>query len=252
MRSRDAVGISVVHGREDVKAWDLNWFSTPDSIARRCMTAWRGVEAQHVVSTMRLVDTAAEQELLEALLEGSKPLMPATPAPKHYLLATPFRYSPTHQSRFRPAHAKGQWYGAQSIYAACAEVAYWRYRFILDSAAMHNQVLLTEHSFFQASIDGISVDLMQPPWVLARDEWTNGRDYRANQAVAAEAQLRGVQWLSYESVRAPGERCAVAFDVNCLNEPAQGLDNTIQRWVCKASRQSVMVSKGKETFAWDF
>ena len=34
---------------------------------------WRVVEAQHVVSTMALVDTLAEQALLEQLLDDSKP-----------------------------------------------------------------------------------------------------------------------------------------------------------------------------------
>jgi hypothetical protein len=233
-------------------AWDLTWFDAAGSVAHRGMSAWRGVEAQHVVSTMRLVDTSEEQALLEELLEGSKPPMPMASQPKHYLLGTPFRYRPAHRSRFRPANAQGQWYGARSVYAACAEVAYWRYRFILDSAGMHDQVLLTEHSFFQAVLEGSSIDLMEPPWVQAREAWTHGSDYGANHAVAAEAQRRAVQWLSYESVRAPGERCAVAFDVDCLREPPQGLDSTIQRWSCKATRSSVMFAREKETFVWEF
>lgn len=42
--------------------------------ASKSMLAWRGVEAQHVVSAMRLVDTAQEQDLLEVLLELSAPI----------------------------------------------------------------------------------------------------------------------------------------------------------------------------------
>ncbi|WP_404299093.1 RES family NAD+ phosphorylase [Alicycliphilus denitrificans] len=216
------------------------------------MAAWRGVEAQHVVSTLRLVDTVEEQDLLEQMLEGSKPALPESAQPKHYLLSTPFRYSPAHQSRFRPANAKGQWYGAQSVYGACAEVAYWRHRFILDSAGLLEQVLLTEHSIFQGVLEGESIDLMGQPWVQARSGWTHGSNYGETQAVAAEAQRREVQWLSYESVRAPGERCAVAFDVNCLYEPKQSLDCTIQRWVCKATRSSVMFTRDRESYVWDF
>ncbi len=60
------------------------------------MQAWRGVEAQHIVSTMRLVDTLDEQSVLECILESSKPPLPAGGAAKHYLLATPFRYRPRH------------------------------------------------------------------------------------------------------------------------------------------------------------
>ena len=55
--------------------WQRFW--DEPGIADRAMLAWRGVEAQHVVSTMRLVDTAVEQDLLEQLLEGSKPALPA-------------------------------------------------------------------------------------------------------------------------------------------------------------------------------
>ncbi|HTH08861.1 MAG TPA: hypothetical protein VMA55_04785 [Acidovorax sp.] len=62
--------------------------------------------------------------------------------------------------------------------------------------------------------------------------------------MASEAQRCGVQWLSYESVRVPGERYAVAFDVDSRYEPVQGLDRTIQRGICKASRTSVMLAKG--------
>ncbi len=44
---------------------------------------WRAVEAQHRVSTLRLVDTLAEQAQLEALLETSKPTLPAAAKPRH-------------------------------------------------------------------------------------------------------------------------------------------------------------------------
>ena len=50
------------------------------------------VEAQHVVSTLKVVDTLAEQERLERLLEETKPLVPPECRRLHYLLSTPFRY----------------------------------------------------------------------------------------------------------------------------------------------------------------
>lgn len=232
--------------------WEPGWFDEEGALAHRSMLAWRSVEAQHVVSTMRLVDTPQEQDLLEQLLEESKPAMPEVAQPKHYLLVTPFRYSPLHASRFRPAKSKGQWYGAQSIYGACAEVAYWRHRFITDSAGLQNQVLLTEHSVFQGKLAGSSIHLGELPWTQARPAWTHGTDYSATHALAAEAQQRDVQWLAYESVRAPGQSCAVAFDPDCLHEPPPSLDSTIERWICKASRDSVMFTRGRHSYAWDF
>ena len=51
---------------------------------------------------MKIVDDAAEQNLLESLLETSKPPLPDPTDGLDYLLATPFRYSPARPgSRFR-------------------------------------------------------------------------------------------------------------------------------------------------------
>ena len=41
---------------------------------------------------MKLVDTLAEQALLEDLIESSKPPVPVECRHLHYLLSTPFRY----------------------------------------------------------------------------------------------------------------------------------------------------------------
>jgi len=42
------------------------------------------VERQYTVSTRKLVDTQDEQELLEAILEETKPAFPAEPTHLHY------------------------------------------------------------------------------------------------------------------------------------------------------------------------
>ena len=230
------------------RAWEPAWFER--GIAAKSMLAWRGVEAQHVVSTMRLVDTADEQEALERLLEQSKPAPPRMKAPKHYLLFTPFRYRPQHPSRFRAAGTLGLWYGAEELYAACAEVAYWRQRFILDSVGLADAELLTEHTFFQAMVQGVAIDLLKVPWVAARDAWTHGSDYTATQALADAAREKSVQWICYESVRAPGHRCAAVLDVDALEMVAHG--TTQQTWHCKATRASVMMVRGADRHEWRF
>ncbi len=235
----------------DASSWSNAWFAG-GAIAERGLLAWRGVEAQHIVSTLRLVDTPAEQSLLGQLLEASKPALPPGAKTRHYLLTTPFRYRPVHASRFRKPGAQGQWYGAEALVAACAEVAYWRRRFILDSAGLQDQLLLTEHTFFQATVRGRSVDLMGEPWVQSRALWTQDSDYTGTQAVAAAAQQHAVQWMGHESVLAPGQRCAVVFDPDSLSEPPGGLNRTMQTWRCKATRASVLFTNGQQSFAWDF
>ena len=76
--------------------WPDEWFASARPARRKL---WRGVEAQHRVATVRLVDNLAEQELLERLIEDSKPPLPPDCAGLHYLLATPFRYASPIASR---------------------------------------------------------------------------------------------------------------------------------------------------------
>ena len=97
---------------------------------------WRAVEAQHIVSTLRLVDTLDEQRVLEDILESTKPAVPAAAAKLDYLLFTPFRYPSPVASRFRALGDPGVFYGAESVRTACAELGYWRWRFLTDSAGL--------------------------------------------------------------------------------------------------------------------
>ena len=98
----------------------ITW--TPRAVASEAaacrLEPWRAVEAQHVASTRRLVDSNDEQAVLETLLEESKP---RSFAPLDYLLATPFRYPPgLRGSRFRSAADPGVFYGAEEQRTACA------------------------------------------------------------------------------------------------------------------------------------
>lgn len=194
---------------------------------------WRGVEAQHRVATMKLVDSLAEQELLEQLLEQAKPPLPEAARGMHYLLATPYRYRSPHPSRFRAAGEAGVWYGAKERHTACAEVAYWRWRFLMDSAGLRDGELVTEHTFFQAQVRGTAIDLTRPPWTESEEAWTRRDDYSACQALARAARATGkVQWIRYASVRRPGGRCGAVFAPQCLSLQ-EGFPQ--QTWICKVT-----------------
>ena len=146
--------------------------------------AWRLVEAQHVVSTMKLVDDVAEQRLLEDLLEAAKPPLPAAAKGLHYLLATPFRYPPLPRgSRFRAAGEPGVFYGADALATACAELGYWRWRFLRDSPALERLDAIA-HTAFLASIRTTTLDLRAPPFDAEAARWTAPDDYTATQALA--------------------------------------------------------------------
>ena len=222
----------------DVKApWEEAWFESDLKAASGLL--WRGVEAQHLVATMRLVDSLDEQAELERILEASKPPLRRvagpvrTPArPQHYLLNTPFRYRSSHPSRFRAAGDPGLWYGAKERDTACTEVAFWRWRFLMDSAGLRDGELVTEHTLFQAQVRGVSIDLMRAPWSASSSAWTHPSDYAACHALAKAARGHGVQWIRYASARRAGGHCAAVLAPECLSlpEPAR-----VETWLCKVT-----------------
>src|SRR3954465_12218244 len=116
------------------------WTPAALSSERRRMAGecWRIVEAQHHVSTMKLVDTLAEQGRLEGRREGSKPPVPVECQRFHYLLSTPFRYGAPYPagSRFRRAGlTPGVFYASKTASTAVAEMAFHRLLFFADAPA---------------------------------------------------------------------------------------------------------------------
>jgi hypothetical protein len=164
---------------------------------------WRAVEAQHVASTMALVDTVAEQAVLERLIEASKPPVPREVARHrlHWLLFTPFRYPPPPGgSRFRGPNDPGVFYGAEQPRTACAEVGYWRWRHLRDSPAIAAMPPRPQ-TVFRVPVSGTAIDLRDRPFARDRERWTHRSDYSDCQAVGRVARDAGVQWVRYESVR---------------------------------------------------
>lgn len=213
------------------QAWKSSWFE--QGVRQRRTTLWRGVEAQHVVATMRLVDDLAEQAVLETLLEKSKPPLPPAAAGMHFLVFTPFRYRSPMPSRFRSPQDPGIWYGAHEIATACAEVAYWRWRFVHDSEGLASRPVHTEHTLFEATAKGRCVDLVSKPWAVARATWTHRSEYGSCQALARECRARRVAWIRYESARHAGGICGAVLDPLALSlaEPLRQ-----QTWACKTTR----------------
>ena len=168
----------------------------------QALPLWRAVEAQHQVSTNVLVDTLAEQAELERLLEESKPAPPAG-RELHWLLSTPFRYPPlAGGSRFRGPADPGAWYGADTVRTACAEVGYWRWRFLRASPQL-SALPARAQTVFRVAAAGRTVDLRLPPLDALRGRFTAPADYTATQSFARRARQAGVEILRYESVRDP-------------------------------------------------
>ena len=223
--------------------WQNAWLATAVRASREL---WRGVEAQHLVATMRLVDDLNEQELLEQLLDASKPPLPGGVYALPYLLTTPFRYVSPWPSRFREPEQPGAWYGADEPRTVAAELAYWRWRFFSDSDGFHDQQLVTQHTFFQARFDGVEVDLTAPPWRTLRATWRHPHDYAACHQLAArvrQADAPPIVAIRYESARRPAAMCQVVFDPATLSLPAP---HSQQTWVCKVTPGVVFFRHDRE------
>ncbi|HYP06441.1 MAG TPA: RES family NAD+ phosphorylase [Bryobacteraceae bacterium] len=172
---------------------------------------WRAVEAQHVVSTLRLTGNDPDaQDLLERLIEESKPPLPVEAAGLDYLLATPFRYPPrTHGSRFRAITDPGVLYGGMERRTACAEMGYWRWRFVTDSDGL-KEIAAAPQTLFQSGARGLAVNLQQPPFHHRESEWTRPNDYGPTQAIGRAAREAGAALILYRSVRDPEPGVCIA------------------------------------------
>lgn len=168
---------------------------------------WRLVEAQHQISTLKLVDTLEEQALLETLIEESKPALPPECAGLDYLLATPFRYGAVypHGSRFRRAgRTLGVFYASEKVETALAEMAFYRLLFFADSPGTPLPANAAEYTAFAAPVaTKMAIDLTAPPLDSGRAQWTDPINYEPCQALADAARAIGTEAILYESVRDP-------------------------------------------------
>jgi hypothetical protein len=188
---------------------------TPHAVASRAARAtarlWRAVEAQHIVSTLRLVDSPDEQRVLEDILEATKPPLPAAARTLDYLLFTPFRYRSPYGSRFRSPTDPGVFYGAETVRTACAELGYWRWRFLKDSAGL-KELGPAPQTLFEVGVKTMAVDLERAPFSKDAAQWKHPSDYSATQEFGEVARAAGVGLIRYASVRdfLPG-RCGAVL-----------------------------------------
>ena len=203
--------------------------------------AWRVVEAQHAFATLKLVDSVAEQDLLEQLIDGVKPPKPVGPefARLHYLLSTPFRYPPLpHGSRFGTRAERGIWYGSEQIMTALAEKAYYALLFLEGTTAAINEVQ-REYSAFAIGIRSArGVDLCGRRFARARAAITSPSRYDASQALGRAMRAAGVEAFRYPSARDPDHRPNVGVFTPAAFATRR-LPAAYQSWHCSASREQV-------------
>ena len=197
-------------------------------------TVLRAVETQYVASTLRLVDSAQAQTVLEEALEASKPPIPADCSPLDYLLYTPFRYPPSPwPSRFRGPTDPGVFYGAGQARTALAEVSHWRLRFLLDAVDL-SVVGPTAHTLFSVRIRAATVDVAQLESARQR-EILDPENYAAAQRWARQQRADGAEAIRYPSVRdRPGGVCWAVLSPKAFRSRPKLVEN----WTIRVTREA--------------
>ncbi len=215
------------------------------------LSPWRVVEAQHQLSTRKLVDSAEEQQFLEEMIDGVKP-PELTGGRLHYLLFTPFRYPPLrHGSRFGARHERGIWYGSEHRRTAFAEVAYYRLLFLEGTHAALGALATALTAFTVRVRSTRAIDLVAPPFDAHRKAIASPVRYASSQALGAAMRQAGVELFRYPSARDDGGVTvgAVAPSVFGSAKP-----HGFETWHCTATRELVELAKGdyfkRETFAF--
>jgi hypothetical protein len=218
---------------------------TPDALSSERTPyrgqVWRVVEAQHHVSTLKLVDTLDEQEVLERAIEAAKPTVPEPCRHLDYLLATPFRYEPAYPkgSRFRRAgHTPGVYYAAEAIETAVAELAFLRLLFYAESPGVEPPLGAAEYTAFAALVaTDRALDLTRAQLAEDRALWTDPTAYEPCQSLAERARSIDVEILRYESVRDPDRRANIAvLQCAAFSRPDA---HERQTWRLRVRRESV-------------
>ena len=219
---------------------------------------WRLIEEQSRPATMRLVDTDAEQAVLEDLLEESKPPVPEACRHLDYRLWSPFRYGRyPRSSRFRRAGpTPGVWYGSEHVTTALAEAVWGTLQFYSASTETPLPRRPVHRTAIEARVKApLAVDLTDPGWA-GRGRWDDPDDYSDCLALAEQVRKEGVEAIRYRSVRDPEARANVAV-LTCpaFEKPAQTASQSWQilfrpglvRAYCETTRSNHSYAVGDRT-----
>jgi len=215
---------------------------TPLDLAPLSRPAWRLVEAQHSVSTLKLVDGLDEQHLLEQILEETKPPLPEECAALDYLLSTPFRYRAyPHGSRFRRAGVTaGVWYGAERPETAVAEMVFYRFLFYAESPETPFPDNAADYSAFSVPLrTDRAADLTRGTLAAQSALWTHPNNYGPCQDIADAARAAGAEVIRYTSVRDADRGTNLAV-LTCRAFASRAPDER-QTWRIRISRAGAQV-----------
>jgi len=184
---------------------------------------WRIIEDQSRSTTRKLVDTFEEHEVLENLIEQSKPTLKIYDDQQyfdrlHYLLWTPFRYPPLQWgSRFGSKLERSLLYASFDEMTALSEVAFYRLSFLNASDGNIGRKSTLYTSFVINVKSDKFIDLCLNPFEKHADKISSKTDYKASQKLGKDMREAGIECFKYRSARSPHGGCNIGvFTPKCL------------------------------------
>jgi len=178
-------------------------------------TLKRLVENQEQKVTVGLVDSFAEHEVLESLLDDSKPRFDRHQGIQKldYLLRTPWRYPPLQWgSRFGRNFEPSLFYGSLTSRALFAEAAYYRLVFLEGMQTPFKDRVISQFTVFEARYQtDTGFDLGKRPFTKHELVLRHKSRYRPCQNLGTELRDRGIEAIAYLSARTEGDERNIAL-----------------------------------------
>jgi len=209
-------------------------------ITRLQATAWRLVEAQYVTATRKLVDSLDEQEILEELIESTKPPISKEFFGLHPLLYTSFRYPPLkYGSRFGTRYQHSLWYGSLELSTSMAEKAYYQFNFLRASKADFGIVELWLTAFSVDIKTARGVQLTKPPFTEYQPTISSPTTYQISQQLGSAMRKANIEAFNYQSARDPKQGVNMALFTPKVFARKNPNEQSLQSWQCVATDKRV-------------
>ena len=173
----------------------------------------RLVESQEQKATVPLVDNLLEHDVLEEILEASKPPVGAGTERLDYLMRSPWRYPPLPWgSRFGSRFEPSLFYGALTLNALFAEAAYYRLVFLDGSKTTEPLRVISQHTLFQARYHTQhGMALTDAPFDAHEATLRHVSSYAPCQALGTALREAGVAAFTYWSARSRAREGNIAL-----------------------------------------
>lgn len=203
-------------------------------------TAWRLVEAQEVTATRKLVDSFAEYQILENLIESQKPTLKTDLLDIHPLLYTPFRYPPLkYGSRFGNRFEPSLWYGSLDVTSSMSEKAFYQLNFLRGSKADFGLVE-SQLTLFSCDIKtkrGIRLEIT--PFAEFVNEISSPTTYDISQQLGANMRTSLVEGFTYQSARDPNKGINIGLFTPKAFVHSNPNPSSFQTWLCLSNKEVV-------------